>query len=96
MTEQFGIKDGFFVAAALTGYDEATGLSDNKKYGELEFSYNGWGKVGLNVIQYQKLDVHPCSDEELGLVKGPNTMFYPIFKSSVEEVQLYKKNFKCV
>ena len=42
------------------------------------------------------LEVHPCSDEELGLVKGPNTMFYPISESSVEEVALYKKNFKCM
>ena len=43
-----------------------------------------------------KLETHPCSDEELGLVKGPNTMFYPIFKSSVEEVRAYQKNFKCM
>ena len=33
MTDPFGIKDGFFVAAALTGYDEATGLNDEPKYG---------------------------------------------------------------
>ena len=48
MTEQFGIKDGFFVAAALTGYDEATGFNDNIKYGQLEFSYRTWGVEALN------------------------------------------------
>ena len=73
----------------MTGYDEAHGLNDDPKYGELEFSYTAWGNELANTNIMSDLGVHPCSDEELGLVKGPNTKFYPIWESSIEEVRLY-------
>ena len=41
------------------------------------------------------MEYHYCSDEELGLVKGPNTLAYPIFESSINEVTTWKKKFKC-
>ena len=35
--DSFGIADGFFVTAALTGYEEDNSGVGNKKYGELVF-----------------------------------------------------------
>ena len=95
-TDSFGIKDGFFVAAALTGYDEAMGNNDDPKYGELIFNNFGWGNEEANTLANAQLEAHPCSDEELGLVKGPNTLFYPTWESSVNELKAYKQNFKCM
>ena len=42
------------------------------------------------------IDYHYCTDEELGIVPGPNTEIYPPNKETAEEFFMYKKKFKCV
>jgi hypothetical protein len=40
---------------------------------------------------------HPCSREELGLTEDvTNSMFMPVYKSSLEEVNTYSKKLQCV
>ena len=42
------------------------------------------------------LDYDWCTEEELGLIQGPNTRAYPILESSLNELKTYRKKFKCI
>ena len=56
----------------------------------------GWGYDDKILSARQKLDYHYCSDEELGLVKSNETQIFPTIESSIDEIKLYKKKFKCI
>ena len=88
---------GFFVAAALTEYESNTEVIEEARYGELVFEHYGWGYDENDIaVASSELAHHYCSDEELGFTQGPDTIIYPIFESSLEEVKIWKKKFKCV
>ena len=95
--KNFDTEQGFFVAAALTEYDSNREIIEKPEYGELIIENYGWGyeedQLGSRSIP---LDYHYCSDEELGFVRGPETLIYPVLESSLQEVETYKKKFKCV
>ena len=78
---KFTPEEGFFVAAAITAYDSETeSIEVPERYGELVIEHYGWGNEGATSSQADgKLQNHPCSDEELGIERGPNTLVYPIF-----------------
>ena len=94
--KNFDTEQGFFVAAALTEYDSNREIIEKPEYGELIIEHYGWGYEGELGSRSLSLDYHYCSDEELGFVRGPETLIYPIFESSLQEVETYKKKFKCV
>ena len=93
---KFNTTHGFFLAAALTQYDSNTTLTEDKRYGELVIEHYGWGYSDDILSSRRKIDNHFCSDEELGIVKGPDTIIYPTVPSMLNEVNTYKKKFKCV
>ena len=99
-TEVFSSEQGFFVAAALTAYDSETEIIEEERYGELIIEHFGWGYGEDDDDNIQSgsrhLDFHYCSDEELGIVQGPNTVIYPLYRSSLDEVKTYRKKFKCI
>ena len=70
---------------------------ESEEYGELLIEHYGWGNSELG-FEYgtTPLSNHWCSDEDLGFEKGPNTIMYPIYPSSIPEVMTYKKKFKCI
>ena len=84
-----------YVAAALTEYDGNTEVIEDARYGTLQIEHYGWGYEGELGSREKSLETHYCSDEELGFVQGPNTQFYDINPLSFEEVQTWKKKFKC-
>ena len=95
--EKFSKKDGFFIAVALTIYDDNEEITEQKEYGELIVEHYGWGYdedtigTGGGLLDYDW-----CTEEELGLLQGPNTRAYPILESSRKELQNYRKKFKCI
>ena len=95
-TTPFRTSDGFFVAAALTEYDSNTEIVEEERYGELVIEHYGWGYGEGIGSGSQAIDYHWCSDEELGIVPGPNTVIYPIVESAMNEVKTYRKKFKCI
>lgn len=95
-SEKFSYEDGFFVAAALTAYDSNTEVVEEERYGELIIEHYGWGYGDGISSGSKQIDYHWCSDEELGLVRGPETIIYPIFESSKAEMETYRKKFKCI
>ena len=89
-------ESGFFVAFALTEYNSDPEIIEKPEYGEMVMEYYGWGYSQTAIGSSAKpLGYHYCSDEELGLERGPNTLAYPIFESSINEVRTWKKKFKC-
>ena len=70
--QKFTAKDGFFVAAALTKFDNEKESIEDWTYGELVFSNFGWGYEDGISAKRAPLNYHPCSDQELGLVKDDN------------------------
>ena len=66
--EKFDSSKGFFVAAALTAYDNETEVIEDPTYGELVIEQFGWGYEESFRSESRDLDYHYCSDEELGLV----------------------------
>ena len=78
---RFSTDQGFFVAAALTEYDSNTEIIEvPEKYGELVIEHHGWDFVNETPENFDRTQVksHYCSDEELGFVRGPDTLIYPI------------------
>ena len=96
--EQFtAAKNHFFLAAALTMFDEGTESIENKEYGELLIENYGWGNDHLGYTYgSHPLDNHQCTDEELGYTSSPNTVIYRIYERAQKEVDTYKKKFKCI
>ena len=45
-TEKFDSNRGFFVAAALTAYNDESEIIEDETYGELIFEHYGWGYDG--------------------------------------------------
>ena len=83
---KFTPQDCFFVAAALTEYDTEKNIIEEERYGELIIEHYGWG-YGEGISSGSKaIEYHWCSDEELGFVKGPDTVIFPILESSMGEV----------
>ena len=79
---KFDADQGFFLAAAITAYDGDTEIVERPEYGELIIEQYGWGDDDTLASSSKPLNYHTCTDEELGFVKGPNTIIYPVFKSS--------------
>ena len=88
-------EHGLYFGAALTYYDSDPEPIEDPKYGELVISWHGWGNTGEVGYQDIDLDLHYCSDEELGLTRRDDTSMYPIDDSSYDEILLWKRKFKC-
>ena len=80
--QHFTWEDGFFVAAALTEYSSNTEIIEEAKYGELFFEHYGWGNEGSAPNGSTPLDFHYCTDEDFGIVPGPDTIMYPVVEPS--------------
>ena len=95
---KFTPEEGFFVAAAITAYDSVEeSIEVPEKYGELVIEHYGWGNEGITSNSSDgRLQFHHCSDEELGIVRGPNTLVYPVFQNDLEQVKVWRKKFKCI
>ena len=79
-TTKFNTEQGFFVAAALSEYGASGDIIEVPElYGELAIEHYGWGYDGELRSRETALDYHYCSDEELGLARGPETTIYPFF-----------------
>ena len=58
-TDKFSnIENGFFVAAALTDFDEETEPSEDPQYGELIIESYGWGYNDSTVSVAKDLNYH--------------------------------------
>ena len=84
-------EDGFFVAAALTNYDDETEPLYDPRYGDLTLEHYGWDSIGLQPSS-TVLPTRNCSDEDLGLDASAD---FPIFAGSFNEVKTWKKKFRC-
>ena len=96
--EEFSAAENdFFFAAALTTYSSDTEPHEKKEYGELLIEHYGWGNEHLG-YKYgsHALENHNCTDEELGLISSKDSVIYPVYDNSLEEVKTYKKKFKCI
>ena len=91
-------NDNFFIAAALTNYDDNQTVTESAEYGELLIEHYGWGNnaTGKDYGMSYSLQNHFCSDEELGYVQGPKTRAFPVYKHSQRELNNYRKKFKCI
>ena len=75
--DRFTSEDGFFLAAALTEYDTNTEVIEDSRYGELIIEHYGWGYADSIGSKSTKIENHWCSDEELGIKRGANTLIFP-------------------
>ena len=72
-------------------------MIEEARFGELIIEHYGWGYDEEQIgNQSGELSYRYCSDEELGLANSPSATIYPIVKTSLAEVQIYRKKFKCV
>lgn len=75
--DRFTSEDGFFMAAALTEYDSNTEVIEDSRYGELIIEHYGWGYADSIGSKSTGIENHWCSDEELGIKKGADTLIFP-------------------
>ena len=95
--DKFGSENGLFIAAGLTEYDSNPEVIEvPEKYGELIIAHHRWGNLSKQSWELRNLDAHYCSDQELGIVPGDETLIYPTYERSREEVQVYRRKFKCI
>ena len=94
--EKFDASKGFFVSAAITAYDDETAIIEDPTYGELIFEHYGWGYDGGLKTQRREIEHHYCTDEELGIVKGPETVIFPLNERKKLWFETYRKKFKCI
>ena len=97
---KFGSDDGFFVAAALTAYDEEEDIIEEERYGELVIEHYGWGNEedpDYFGDEDRSIGNHYCSEQELGLKEGDSeTLLYETHPTSKLDVKRYRKKFKCI
>ena len=99
--DRFTYEDGFFVAAAITEYNNVTESIEREEYGELEIEQYGWGNEDIG-YEYgsHKIPNHYCSDSELGLSESEHSddlnIVYPTVERQIDSVQRFKRKFKCI
>ena len=93
---RFNSTSGLFVAAAITEFDSNTEIIEKPEMGELIIEHYGWGYENTIGSTSFNLDYHYCTDEELGIEPGPNTIMSPMYEGSLAEFNTYRKKFKCI
>ena len=89
--DKFEAESGLHIAAAITVYDSNPEPIDDPRYGTLALGHYGWGYgEGISSGGISRPN-HACSDDELGLEEH-----YPMFASTRNEVETWKKKFKCL
>ena len=93
----FEFEDGFYVAAAFTGYNNVEEYELPWEIGELNFYVMDWGPTESGGLydRSEYLETSVCTPEELGL-EGDNASFFPLDKVSKPVVSLYRKKFLCI
>ena len=68
--------DNFKIAFGITAYDGNEESIEDERYGRIYARFETWGLGGE---QFQEINTHPCTDEELGFHGGNSeSSFFPI------------------
>ena len=90
-------KPGLNIAFGITHYDDNFEAIDDLDYGEVIGEIKRWD--GETVTTRTKINLRPCTYEELGLDEkdeiSPDAKFYPAHKNSRRWLDLYWKKLKC-
>ena len=98
-TDVFNIDKtpGLNIAFGVTHYDNNTEKLDDLDYGEVIGVRKFWD--GQSGAGYARLDLRPCTREELGLDKpgeiSETAKFYPAHSSSASFLEFYWKKLEC-
>jgi len=66
--DPFSYQDGFFVAAALTEFNNDPEPVERPEYGELHIEHYGWGNDNADfAVGSNQIKSHECSEAELGI-----------------------------
>ena len=88
---------GFNIAFGITHYDNNTEALDDLDYGEVIATVKTWD--GQSGIGYRKIDLRPCTKQELALDSGgeisETAKFYPAHGSSKNWLDFYQKKLLC-
>ena len=103
------VNDNFFLAFALTKYDEGGETIESPDYAVLKAYYHRWGSDAF--LDYDEVKLRPCTLSELGLnengkygedanfdnnvLKEGQRLFYPD-NDSKEWVEFYHKRMVCL
>ena len=96
-------------AFSLTTYDEITEVEEDPRYATLRGEYRKWGWEDVVEEYLEPIDIHPCTDEDLG-IKYDNetgeysvnyddrsrTKFFEPLEQSIYDITQYRKKFKCL
>ena len=94
----FDYSKGFNVAVAFTSYESQSEYILDPTYGRLVFEKVSWGvdETGSFFTNYEEMDKHVCTKEELGHGDPEGLKFLPVETNSVEVVEQKQKQFLCV
>ena len=77
-TDQFGVNDGFAIAAAITGFGISENLIEDERIGTIEFYLKSW--VGNDDFKFTKLKSRQCREDDFKAGTGGTTNYglYPL------------------
>ena len=81
----------------MTQYDSNRTVTEDERYGELLIEHYGWGNSHLNYSYgTTELENRWCTDEDLGIKKGPKTRMFDINDRLEGDFNTYRNKFKCI
>ena len=88
---------GMQFAFGITHYDSNQEPVDDESYGRVVARYATWGLPGFpsGTTVSDPLPLKRCSEADLGLDGGDDSMFYPTHDSSLGDLKYYKKKLWC-
>ena len=96
----FSSDDGLEFAFAITEYDNNAEPIEDPRYGIVHAKIVSWGFGDTQAVDNDGgyLDLHTCSQDELGLAVDSNDQarFWPVHKNSLRDTELYSKKLKCI
>ena len=95
----FSFENGFNFAIGFTAFDNEEEEILDPSYGELIVQTREWGVKpdGSFIREFNQLDTHLCSEEELGLSEDKSqATFMPIDENSETYIRTYRKKMLCL
>ena len=90
---QFGLDDGFAIAAAITAYDSNESSIEDDRIGTIQFYLKHW--TGTQIFGFSRLKQRPCTTQDFGTDETSQYGFYPLNKKMAGFTH-FERKMKCI
>ena len=97
MRDEFGSKDGFQLAAAITSYNSNTVPEEDPEIGTIKLIRKTWDVEDIDTgggLVFNEIPTRPCTAYDFA--GHDDSIFYPPKSTSILDLKIHEKKLKCI